>query len=407
MRTFRTAEPDDVDRLVSLLIRSFPRPERQEADVRRWLEENAWGTWSDLWLGQEDGGPAATMAWMYPFAIRAWEADWPTAGIGAVAVAADQRRRAWARDLLRHLQIEALAAQRPLAALYPFRVDFYRTMGYGVAELREEHRFAAAELPRSEEARRVRVGTVAELDMLLGVYQRFRRHRNGLLDRDGAAWMKILLFRGLPFVAIHEGAAGAEGYLFYRLVQDRPLLTTQRLQVEELVWTTDAAWRGLWGFVRDLEDQVDSVSYMPREPDGIGAYLRNPIPADAPTFGRIYGRTAERGPGLMVKILDPIRVARGRAYGSGAGSLQLRLTDPLDGREIAFGLRVADGQGTTGPPADTGEQLRTDLATWTELQCGTVTVAQAIRNGAAEGRLDAERWDHILVRGSFGAFEHF
>lgn len=406
MRRFRTATPADVDPLVGLLLRSFPRPGRADDDVRRGLEDNVWGTWDDLWLGEEDGTPAA-MAWSYPYSVRAWDADLSTAGIGAVAVAADQRRRGWARELLRHLQAEALTAGRTLSMLYPFRVDFYRSLGWGVAELREEHRFPVASLPRSDEARRVRVGTAAELDELLPVYQRFRHTRNGLLDRDGAGWMKLLLFRGVPFVAVYEGDAGPEGYLFYRHVQDRPALAVQRIQVDELVWTTDAAWRGLWGFVRDLEDQADVVSYMPREDDGILAYLQNPVPVDAPTFGRLYPRTSERGPGIMAKILDPIRVAAERTYGPGSGSLQVRLTDPLDDRELAFSLRIADGRGASGPPGDAGEHLHTDLATWTELQCGTVTVAQAIRNGAARGALDGERWDGLFRRGAFGTFEHF
>jgi len=406
MRHFRTATPADVGGLIGLLLRSFPRPGRVEDDVRRGLEDNVWGTWEDLWLGEEDGAPAA-MAWSYPYAVRAWDVELATAGIGAVAVAADQRRRGWARDLLRHVQAAAIDAGRTFSMLYPFRVDFYRSLGWGVAELREEHVFAASALPRSEEARRVRVGTAAELDELLPVYRRFRHGRNGLLDRDGAGWMKLLLLRGLPFVAVYEGDGGPEGYLFYRHVQERPQLATQRLVVEELVWTTDAAWRGLWGFVRDLEDQVDVVSHVPREPDGITAYLQNPVPADAPTFARLYPRTSERGPGVMAKILDPIRVAGERTYGPGAGSLQVRLTDPLDDRELAFSLRVADGRGTCGPPADAGEHLETDLATWTELQCGTVTVAQAIRNGSARGALDAGRWGGIFWRGAFGTFEHF
>lgn len=404
MTEFRTATERDVEALVSVALRAYPAPPGGAETVRQKFLDNPWGGFDDLWIGEADGRQAAH-AFLYAYTLHAFGREWAAGGVGSVAVAPDARRRGWARRILRHCQNVCREREWPLCLLYPFRVDFYRSLGWGVADVRDAIRSPMAALPDDTEGDRCRTRTLAELDDLLPVYDRFARKRNGFLKRDAGAWMKVLLRRP-PFLVVHEGTDGLDGYAFYRMesMGEHPL--HQRLHVLECVWTTDAAWRGLWAFVRRQADQAVEVAYDAHEWDGFVHFLTNP---GVPGGGFVAGShqwIGEKGTGIMVKVVDPRAVAAGRTYGAGEGALAVSVHDPLTEETARFRLDVADGRARVSD-GSASETLETDATTWSQLQCGALTLAQAIRFGRVSGTSDAARWTDILAAPPWGTFDGF
>jgi predicted acetyltransferase len=407
-RRFRPAAPSDLDRLVSIAIRSYPVPERPEDSIRDAFADNPWSRWEDIVVGEVDGLHVA-QAFLHPFTLGAWGATFGAGGLGSVAVAADHRRQGWARDLVRHCQQVAADRGWPFIILYPFRPDFYRRLGWGIAECRGTVHVRADAIPPADGADRVRAATVAEAAELVDVYHAWAKHRNGFLVRDPGAWLKRLL-RQPPFVGIYHGASGIEGYVLYRIEGIGPNFLHQKVIVTELVWTTDVAWRALWGFVGRQSDQVAEVVYEPRGDDGFIHHLENASLPGTPIVGGGFHRIGERVVGTMAKIIDPAAVARARRYGPGRGAIRITVSDPLFAdRQETFELEVADGEGRIGSGGKSDGILITSSATWAAVQCGALSLRHAHRLGQVEitGEVDIAVWSETFATDGWGIFEMF
>lgn len=408
-RTFRTAKPSDVNALASLALRAYPVPGRTVESIREHFVDSPWSTLDDVYIGEVDGEPAAS-AFMHPFRVHAWGREWRAGGLGGVAVAPDQRRAGWGRALVRHCQDVCKERGWPLMPLYPFRADFYARLGWGVAETREVYTLPVASIPDDPEAGSVRAVTLAEAESLLPVYEAFARRRNGHLARTGASWMKILL-RRLPFLAIHEGKDGADGYMLYKVESAGTHFLHQRLCIQELVWTSDLAWRGLLGFVRRQSDQIAEVSYEAREDDALIHYASHPSLADGPILGGAFHMVSRRGLGVMMKILDPAATIEARRFGAGAGAIDVSIHDPLTDETMHVSLEVEGGRGRAERPGRSNggasRSLATDSGTWAAMECGALTLAHAVRLGKVEMSGDTALWDTLLRAPRWQIFEGF
>ena len=405
MREFRQATEADLDNLVAVAMGSFPVPDRSAEIYRRWISESVWADWDDIWIVEEDGEHVA-QAFLYPFTMHAWGSLWRTGGLGGVAVRHDARRRGLARDLVKRCQSICVEKGWPWMTLYPFRVDYYRTLGWGLVESRDQFRVRSHTIPRDPGAARVRIVNLDALDELHPVYEAFAARRNGFLQRDPTSWRRRL-DRQPPFLAAYEGPNGVEGYIVYTieaLPQDHE---SQKLLIEELVWMSDPAFRGLWGFVASMSDQIAEVAYTARENDGFLHLVSDPrVPGGRPIMGPICELSRRCG-GLMAKVLNNRAVIEGRRFAHGTGRLRVRVTDPLTDTADSFALTIEDGRGQFEDDAECPETLTADSGTWAQLLCGAISLKTARRLGRVEGTINIPHWETLLATGTWSIFEGF
>ena len=105
-------------------------------------------------------------------------------GVGAVAVARAHKRQGIARAMIAWYLDHVSRRGAPFAILHPFRLDFYRALGFGYGTPVHRYRFAPASL-RADGAR----GTVRLLGpgrprSLLACDERLRASTHGLIVRE-------------------------------------------------------------------------------------------------------------------------------------------------------------------------------------------------------------------------------
>ncbi|MFJ6697037.1 GNAT family N-acetyltransferase [Streptomyces sp. NPDC091272] len=191
------------------------------------------------------------------------------------------------------------------------------------------------------------------------LYERFRAHRPGAIDR-GALWWEAetgaTQYSFDPyrpaFFAVYRAPAGrggqVEGLVGYRVDDNwgdakQPLNT---VQVSDLIATTPAAERALWHFLCSI-DWVSKVRSGYRAPDDL---LPDLLP-DARA-----ARAVTVADWLWVRVLDVVRALEARTYaapGAGGGTVVLDVRDPLGLAGGRFRLEVAaDGGGSCVPTAE-------------------------------------------------------
>jgi predicted acetyltransferase len=218
------------------------------------------------------------------------------------------------------------------SALYPFRASYYQKLGYGMAGEAYQYQVPPEVLPDSREERlRVRmVHSEADFAAMQQVYTAGARLQAGQLDRSERMWRKI--WNGSDGAAVvYRGESGEpEGYAVVRYRADLPI-TERYLEVEERIWLTIGAQRGIYAWLSSLGDQWRELVYRAHPEEGFGDRLNEPrLPLlSAPSWGLWFpSATLLRGP--MFRLLDV------------PGALALRTIAEDNDLTVAF--RVEDEQ---------------------------------------------------------------
>jgi predicted acetyltransferase len=305
-------------------------------------------------IAERDGALAGAMR-LYDYQMNVRGRDAFTGGVGAVAVALTHKRQGIARALIAWYLDRYRARDAAFAALHPFRLDFYRALGFGYGTPVHRFRFAPGTL-RDDGARgTVRMLGESDLDALLDCYERVRAKTNGLIAKHRAATARALADAATRYVAV-EDAGAVRGFMQTTAAgADAALRNRDELIVRDLAYEDETYLAALLGYLRNQRDQFARIAI---ESQDAAFYLAATDPRDGSDLAvapPATHRVAETGLGIMYRILD---VERALSYLPGTTApfaLRLAVDDPFQPavggtRTFRFGPRRSPQRDDTASP---------------------------------------------------------
>jgi predicted acetyltransferase len=249
----------------------------------------------------------------------------PAAHVSMVSVAATHRRQRLLTRLMHH-QLAGLS--EPIAVLWASEGRIYPRFGYGMASHRLSLSIETREVQLPEPAEPGRVTTVPVAQarpQLERLYESARPDHPGWSHRDERWWSYRLADqparRGGSTelrVALHEGAAGVDGYALWRTRSDWSMSGPNgEVNVLEVVATSPDGYLALWRFLLSIDLTRWAKLWMagPAEPI---LFLTN----EPRRLGAVYGD------GLFVRITDLPAALTTRRYAAPV-DVVLEVDDPL------------------------------------------------------------------------------
>jgi predicted acetyltransferase len=248
-------------------------------------------------------------------------------GITWIGVLPTHRRRGILTGMMSYLHQMAHEAGEPVAALWAAESAIYPRFGYGMAAAdvdleieRDKARWAATR----ETTGRVRLIDAKDAAAAYGpVYEHELARRPGMMPRDERWWAVRLLDTkerrdgaSNLFHAVHEGPAGIDGYVAYRVkYQQGKADPGSVVKVLELVANTEDAYRAVWNFCFNIDLSV-KIQARHRPADEPLAWML----AD---FRQLQVRQTD---GLWVRLVDVDAALSARRYAV-EGSLVIEVVD--------------------------------------------------------------------------------
>ncbi|MGH7443600.1 MAG: GNAT family N-acetyltransferase [Longimicrobiales bacterium] len=301
----RFARPDEIPEVGRMVAHSFPGPTRTPGWWDEQLRDPRYGGGAETLLIGAAAGRIVAACQLHP--LRQWVAGTAlkVAGVGTVAISPAHRQQRFAGDLLTAALRAARARGDVASALYPFRVSFYRRLGYGDAGAVLQWRVPPASLPDAPERLSVEVLESAhERVEALALYDQWARSQTGQLERSGRVWTHLCTLPGRALFGYRASGGELEGYAFVTYRVDLPR-AARYLEVEELVWTTDAARRGLYGWLASLGDQWERLLIRTLPGHRLADWLSEPrLPHDAAPGWGLWTPAATLLMGPMFRLLD-------------------------------------------------------------------------------------------------------
>lgn len=374
------ADAAEIPEVARLVGHSFPGPTRTAAWVEAQLRDPRYGGGADtLFVGRENGRPVAALQLHL---LNQWIAGerLPIAGVATVSIAPTHRQKGLAGDLV----TQALRAARErgdlASALYPFRVSFYQKLGYGLAGVAQQYQVAPKFLPDSPERRNVvLLDTDTGRAEALAFYNRWAQQQTGQLERQERLWRELVTMHDRALVGYRTDDGTLEGYALVTYRADLPF-KERYLEVEEVVWSSAPARRGLYAWLSSLGDQWPQLALRALPSHRLDSWIREPRlpPGAAPVWG-LWAPTATLMTGPMFRLIDLRKTWARRAV-----QLETPLRVAFDVIDEAIAenngtlrLTFADGRVQLDSNTTPDVTLRLTVSTLSRLYIAALTPAEA------------------------------
>jgi predicted acetyltransferase len=384
---YRPARRTDIEALSDLGARAY-RVASLEQRREFYTDHPRFGL-RDVRVVELEGRVAGSLV-LYPLHALVRGRRIPIAGVGSVAVSPEHRRRGIGEALMRAALRELRARGAPFSALYPFRASWYRRLGWGMGELVHQFAVAAADLPASDEARRVRRLMPPDRERVQALYSRAIATGHFALERNEAWWQRRLWNYPGEWLVYEPRRGVIEGYLYYEPDSTKGPFKLA-LSVMEIVALTPGAHRGLMGHLASLADQVEELHIATRADHVWPALLRDPHNLQPGSEIGAFRDTGNLAHGALIRLVDVKAALEAIPVATLArGELMLELDDPVLPVNTRTWRVHSDGGGRLAvTPAGRRAAVRTRARVSVETLASIVSGALSARAATDCGLLDA------------------
>jgi predicted acetyltransferase len=326
----------------------------------------------------------------YDFTMNFLQARVPVGGVGQVAVALPHKKEHVAKEMMLYFLRYYRQRGVPLVALYPFRPDFYRQMGFGYGTKMNQYRLKPAALPKGPSKAHVRYLADDDRQMLADCYHRFASQTHGMMDKSEREVRRLFENPQHRLVG-YEKDGQIRGYLVFTWEHGEDFITND-IHVKEFIYEAREALSELLAFLQTQADQVRHV-YVTTQDEDFHHLLLDPRNDSGRLIPDVYHETNTQGVGLMYRVVDVPRIfdhLSGRDFGTpefGAQSWTLKLTIadsflPENAGSLLLGFEHGQvRQPTVNVP---NVEISLDIADFSSLLVGTVSFQSLFRYGLAD-----------------------
>lgn len=387
MSDVRKLPDQDIDAFVRIVADAYPGIDLPTEESRR--------TFAQRLANQPDrptqtyglyrGGQLLGGMLLYDFTMNLRGVQALVGGVGLVAVDILHKKKKVARDLISAFLGHYRERGACMAALYPFRPDFYRQMGFGYGAEMHQYRAKPASLPRQGARERVRLASREDTPLVLDCYTRYFQRTHGMIARRAADIERLFESLATRVVVYSEGGR-VLGYAAFQFNKGATFLSNA-IEVRELVYETRAALAGLLAFLHSQLDQASEVIFNTQD-DHFHYLLADPRNGVEHILPHVYHESRVSGIGLMYRVLDTQRLfalLREHSFGGQSCRLKISVRDSfLPANEGALVLHFAEGR---PQPADAGDyevEIQLGVAELSSLVMGVLPFRRLHEYGLAE-----------------------
>lgn len=352
----------------------------------------------------EDGRLIATMK-LIDFSVNLFGRMQTATGLMALGVHPLHKKKGAALEMVRFFEDYVVRCGNSVAMLLPFRMDFYRKMGYGCGSKLDEYRIPSENLPKidREDMSALRFLTSSDVEEMIRCHSAFADKNHGMAEKFEDEIRAIEEDTQSRRIGCFEDGR-MTGYVSYRLVCESDVnYTLNRMEVDELVYMDGKVLLRLLGYLRNQSDLAQTVVLRTGEPD-----FYHLLPSSQDISGNYidfgFLQTNVSAVGTMYKVVDPevfIASTGYRKFPASVLTVRFIYDDELNHctKEVCAAF-TADSSGSSWRLAEKDSaadvSVRCTLSTLSSLFMGSCGFSSLVRLGAIT--LDKPQYEEELDR---------
>lgn len=396
MTTFQITQltEEHLPRLVYLMSKAYPGLKiitEKDREFRVELHRNMMRNADDVhYFGYFRDGELLGGYALFDFVMTLFDQPITVGGIGMVCVDLLHKKEQIAKEMLSHYLRHYRQQGVQIAALYPFRPDFYKKMGFGYGTKNNQYRIKPANLPKGPSKANIRELSKDNLNEITDCYHRYVEKTHGMMRRSQVSAENLFKMEQRNFIGVYQDGV-LRGYLWYVFENIDPTHNTMRnnIIVEQMIYENPAALSEMLTFLHSQADQIETVVFSTQD-DNFHYLLSDPRDGSDKLIPFISHQSNTAGVGLMYRVLDVkglFETLSQRGHDFGGQTLRVLLTVhdtflPENDGQITLDVQ----NGRVQVAANDGShdvELRLDIADLSSLVMGAVDLKSLVRLGVA------------------------
>ena len=303
----------------------------------------------------------------------------PVGGVGLVAVDLLRKKERIAKELIEHFLKVFLEKQVHFVALYPFRPDFYKKMGFGYGPKIHQYLVEPSSFPKGPTKKHLKYLTVQDQHKLADCYKRVTMKRHGMFLKTESELAAIFKNPQNYVIAVEQGDT-IQGYLVFSFTkQSDTNFLLNNLVIKELIYETPEALLELSTFLNSQADQVARIEWNTQE-EKVHFFLGDVRNGSNHLIPSVYHASTVSGVGLMYRIINVkgfFEELKTHNFNNQTLTFKLTVEDsllPENNQQIV--MKTVDGNMTIVDNHKCDVEMIIDIAELSSLAMGVVTVQE-------------------------------
>lgn len=270
-RVIRRLTPDDLPTYTDIYLNSYPSGKSiSEECYNRFYNRNLQSLLEyehvNFFGLFEDKALTAIMK-LIDFNINLFGEMNKATGLMSLAVHPLYKKKGAAKEMVKFFEKYTVESGAIVSMLLPFRVDFYRKMGYGYGTKLDEYRIPTVQLPVCKDISKLRLIKKDELEKVLTCHSAFVKKYHGAVDKYEEEIRDMVNDDETRRIGYFEGEE-LKGYAAFDFISESEVnYSLNRIEVSELVYSDSEVLRSLIGGLRLQEDLAQNIVIRTGEAD--------------------------------------------------------------------------------------------------------------------------------------------
>ena len=387
MRKIKILQDTDYDPYVELSLNAYPgikirSTAEKEQFRRRALKMQADPTINLYGLFEQEQLLGAMR--LYDFQMKLHNTMALVGGLGGVGVHLMHKKKKVAYDMLQFFLTHYKKKGACLTALYPFRPDFYKQMGFGYGRKLDQYRVKPADLPNVGNRDNVTFLTAKDRTALVKCYHRYLAQTNGLMKLSNFTIETLFSAASLKIAGYWEEGA-LRGYIIFQFEPiDNSNFLRNRITVRHIVFEHSQAMQGLFAFLHAQNDQIEEVVIHTQEPE-FHYLFHDPRNGQHPMMPHVFQQSNVQGLGIMYRVINVPRlftVLKEHNFGNQTCHVRFTIDDSFFPENAgSYDVAFVNGRFQPSSTAPVQVEVKLDIAEFSSLVVGAVEFKQLHRLG--------------------------
>lgn len=389
MRNVRPITEEEVKAFTTISANAYPGidlfdPENRKRFQERMINYQKNGIVRHFALF-EDGEMRGVMR-LYDFTMNMLSVKLPVGGVGGVAVDLLHKKERVAADMMQFFLQHYKEKGACLAALYPFRPDFYRRMGFGYGTKKNLYRVRPGHLPKGKTKANLSFLTNKDRAAIQDCYDRFLKRNHGLMERSSFLWDEMFTRPMMHTVGVKRRGT-ISGYLIYQFQRGRDdhFLANDML-IRELVYDSAEDLLELMAFLQSQADQIERIIFNTQD-EYFHYLMQDPRNDSGNLLPQVYHESNTQGVGIMYRVIDArrlFRVLENHNFGDVSCRLKITLDDSFFPQNAGgFVVDFVNGRATVTNGDAHEVAIKLDVAEFSSLVMGAINFKKLFEYGLA------------------------
>ncbi|MTI71490.1 MAG: GNAT family N-acetyltransferase [Firmicutes bacterium] len=389
MSTIKKISESEINSFIKILRNAYPGQAESEKDIKNAVEKfsklqkddntkNFYGLYRDDKLL---GGML-----LHDFVMNFSSKKLRVGGLGSVAVDFLHKKEKVAKELVTYYLKHYRERKTYLAALYPFRHDFYKKMGFGFGTKMNQYKIKPCDFKKGDSKKNITYLDKGDKEDIINCYNRYFENNHGMMEKTDMEIKEF--FKSENRIIGYKNNGKLEGYIVFKFHKDEgDSFLINDMYIVEFIYENNKALDELMTFLHSQNDQIRYIILNTQDED-FYHLMKNPVNGTNNIIPSVYHESNIQGVGLMYRIIDIIglfKTLEKHNFNNQTCKLKLNIRDSfLKENNDNFIIHFENGKAKIKDTDDYEVKISLDIKEFSTMFMGVVNFNSLYRLGLAD-----------------------